>query len=82
MKALTTLRDDWKKLVLTAWSSRFMAAAIVLSALEVGFSVFSQNPPCNPVWFALASGLTSGAAFYARLVAQKGITPEKSGDKE
>lgn len=75
------LRDDWKKLILKAWSVRFMAGAVVLSALEVGFSIFANDPPIPRGIFAGLSALTSGLAFYARLVAQKGITPE-SGDAD
>lgn len=73
-----TLRDDWKKLLRKAWTIRFTAGAVVLSALEVGFSIFANDPPIPRGVFAGLSALTSGLAFYARLVAQKGITPEST----
>lgn len=75
-----TLRDDWKKLLRYAWTIRFIAGAVVLSALEVGFSIFANDPPIPRGVFAGLSALTSGAAFYARLVAQKGITPESTDE--
>lgn len=69
------LRHDWKALVTRAWSVRFSAGAIVLSAAEVGFSVLANDPPLPRGVFAGLSAVTSGLAFYARLVAQKNLAP-------
>lgn len=65
------LRPDWKKILTKAWSIRLTAIAFVLTAIEVSFSVFGA-PVFIPVGlFAALSGITSAAAFVARLYAQK-----------
>lgn len=64
------LLEDWKHVLKTAWSIRLIVLAAVLSAVEVYFGIYGA-----PVWmplgtFAALSGLTSAAAFAARLYAQ------------
>jgi len=63
------LYENWKDIVRRAWSVRFMAAAGVLSGVEVALPFFQGALP-NGI-FAALSGLSVGAAFVARLVAQK-----------
>jgi hypothetical protein len=63
------LYENWKDIVRRAWSVRFMAAAGVLSGIEVALPFFQSALP-NGI-FAALSGLSVGAAFVARLVAQK-----------
>lgn len=63
------LYTNWKQIVRKAWSVRFMILAGVLSAVEVVLPFFEQSFPRGV--FAALSGLSVGAAFVARLVAQK-----------
>lgn len=70
------LLPDWRAIAARSWSQRFIAAAVVLSGLEVGFGVFASAPPVPPRVFALLSAVTSGLAFWARLVAQKNLSGE------
>jgi hypothetical protein len=65
------LVSDWSRVLWRAWSIRFVIAAGVLSAVEVALPFF--EPSFSPGIFAAASGLSAGAAFVARLVAQKGL---------
>ncbi|MBX5130839.1 hypothetical protein HJB53_30575 [Rhizobium lentis] len=65
------LHRDWKKILTKALSQRFTALAILLTGVEVYFAVYGA-PAFVPVGtFAALSGLTSAAAFYFRMYAQK-----------
>lgn len=63
--------DDWKTILKKAWSIRFMLLAAILSAVEVILPFFEDRFPRG--LFAALSGLAVGAAFVARLVAQKDV---------
>lgn len=65
------LYDDWKIILKKAWSIRFMILAGILSAVEVILPFFEDRFPRG--LFAALSGLAVGAAFVARLVAQKDV---------
>lgn len=65
------LYDNWKTIVRKAWSVRFMAVAGVLSGVEVALPFFQDVLPRGT--FAALSGVFVGAAFVARLVAQKEV---------
>jgi hypothetical protein len=65
------LYDNWKQIIKKAWSVRFMVIAGLLSAVEVIFPFFADALPRG--LFAALSGLFVGAAFVARLVAQKDV---------
>lgn len=65
------LYDNWKQILKKAWSVRFMLIAGLLSAVEVIFPFFADSLPRGV--FAALSGLFVGAAFVARLVAQKDV---------
>lgn len=69
---------NWRVVLRKAWSIRLMALAAVLSGLEVALPFMDVNPDGPHGWFAAASALTVGAAFVARLLAQKGI---RDGDQ-
>jgi hypothetical protein len=61
---------NWREVLRHAWSVRLLALAAVLSGLEVALPFLGFLPiPAGS--FALLSGLTTAAAFIARLVAQK-----------
>lgn len=72
---ITNWRADGRTLLKRAWSIRFTTAAVVCSGLEVGFSILANDPPIPRGVFAALSAVNSGLAVWARLVAQKGITP-------
>jgi hypothetical protein len=62
---------DWKKILLKAYSQRFTALAVLASGLEVYFAIYGA-PAFIPLGtFAAISALTSAAAFYFKLKAQK-----------
>lgn len=63
---------NWRWVVKRAWSIRFIAAAIVLSGVEVALSVVGGIPGIPNGMFAVISGVTSALALAARLVAQDG----------
>ncbi len=65
------LYDNWRDILKKAWSVRFMLLAGVLSAVEVALPFFEDHFPRGI--FAALSGLAVGAAFIARLVAQKDL---------
>lgn len=65
------LYENWKDIVKKAWSVKFMIIAGVLSAVEVILPFFEDRFPRG--LFAALSGISVGAAFVARLVAQKDV---------
>lgn len=65
------LNDDWKQILRKAWSIRLMAAAAVLSGIEVALPFFAGDIPQGV--FATASGVVTAAALVARVVAQKDV---------
>lgn len=65
------LYDNWRDIVRKAWSIRLMVLAGVLSGVEVVLPFFSHAMPRGV--FAALSGVTVGAAFVARLIAQKDV---------
>lgn len=69
------LVSDWRRVLRRAWSIRLVLLAGVLSAIEVTLPFLEPRFP--PGIFAAASGLAAGAAFVARLVAQKGLKNEE-----
>ena len=66
-----TLVKNWRAVLRKAWSLRLMLLAALLSAIEVALPLFVDAVPRGA--FAAISALTVGAAFVARLIAQKGI---------
>jgi len=65
------LYSNWKQILRQAWSIRFMLIAGLLSAIEVIFPFFADQLPRG--LFAALSGIFVGAAFMARLVAQRDV---------
>lgn len=66
-----TLYGNWRDIVKRAWSIRFMLLAGLLSGIEVAMPFFADSLPHG--LFASLSGLAVGAAFVARLVAQRDL---------
>lgn len=69
------LVSDWRRVLQRAWSVRLVLLAGALSAAEVALPFFEPSIPRG--LFAAASGLATGGAFVARLVAQKGLKNEE-----
>ncbi len=68
------LVDDWRAVLRRAWSIRLALLAALLSGLEVLLPILDGAIAIPHGVFAALAGLTSAAAFYARLVAQKGLS--------
>ena len=66
-----TLYPNWREILRRAWSIRFMLLAGALSAVEVALPFFADQFPRGT--FAALSRLAVGAAFVARLVAQRDV---------
>ncbi|TDW20389.1 hypothetical protein EV128_12519 [Rhizobium azibense] len=71
MRDFLKLRPDWKKILFKANSMKWIAGAVVLSGLEVYFAIYGAPYGIPTGTFAALSGLTSAAAFYFRMRAQK-----------
>lgn len=69
MNLKVELIDDWHWVVNHSWSVRLLMLAFTLSAAEVIMPYFSSQS--HPIAYGVATGLVTGAAFVARLVAQK-----------
>lgn len=69
------LHTDWKWIISRSWSIRFIFLAFVLSGAEVFLPLFVGKTSMNPVMYAGAIALVTGAAFVARLVAQNREAP-------
>lgn len=66
---------NWRRVIKRAWSIRLMILAGILSGLEVIFSLpdIAERLDWPQGLFAAASGLTTMAAFIARLIAQGNV---------
>lgn len=65
------LLDDWKDILRRAWSIRLMLLAAVFSGIEIALPLLEGILPVPRGAFAAMSGLTTAAAFVARLLAQQ-----------
>jgi polyferredoxin len=65
---------NWRQILRRAWSIRLILLAGLFSGLEVAFAVFADSPPIPRGTFASLSGLTTMAAFIARVIAQKDVS--------
>lgn len=68
------LVPNWKIIVRKAWSVRLIILAGLLSGAEAAMPFIDDQMPRGV--FAVASLLVTGAAFVARILAQKGIRHE------
>jgi hypothetical protein len=73
------LIPNWRDVVKKAWSMRLMALAGALSGLEFALPYLDGLLPIPPGIFAAGSAITVGAAFVARIVAQKSLQPREPG---
>lgn len=70
------LVTNWRRVLARAWSVRLIAAAAVLSGLEVALPLLGDALPVPPGVLAALSFIVVVLAFVARLCVQKGITDE------
>jgi hypothetical protein len=68
------LHRSWRAILTRAWSIRLMVLAAAFSGMEVALPFLHGILPVGAGTFALLSGLTTAAAFVARIVAQKGLS--------
>lgn len=71
-----SLVANWRRVLKRAWSVWLITLSLVLSAAEVGISVFSDDPPIPRATFAALAMAVTIAAAVARIIAQ----PELHGD--
>jgi hypothetical protein len=78
------LVSNWRRVLKRAWSIRLMILAGLLSGLEVIFSLpdIADRLDWPQGIFAALSGLTTAAAFVARLIAQAGVTNEADDQEQ
>jgi hypothetical protein len=78
------LVSNWRRVLKRAWSIRLMILAGLLSGLEVIFSLpdIADRLDWPQGIFAALSGLTTAAAFVARLIAQAGVTNEADDEEQ
>ena len=66
-----TFLHDWKTIVRKAWSVRLILLAGLLSGVEAAMPFISDTMQRGV--FAAASLLVTGAAFVARIMAQRDV---------
>jgi len=74
--------NNWRDILVHAWSVRLMALAAALTGLEVATPYLSGLVPIPTGLFAALSGLCSAAALVARVIAQKDIATVSVEKKE
>jgi len=70
------LAANWRAVLRRAWSIRLILIAALLSGIEVALPLVGDVLPVPPGVFAGLSFLTTAGAFFARLVAQKGVSDD------
>ena len=63
------LRDDWRKILTQAWSTRWMVLAGVFGAIEVMLPFYAETIPRG--WFALGTVVAIAGGLIARITAQR-----------
>lgn len=70
-RPLVRLHDDWEWILSHSWSLRFIFLAFLLTVAETILPFFANMTPLPPTLFGFILSVVTGAAFVARLVAQK-----------
>ena len=63
------LIEDWKKVLLKAWSVKFNILTILLGAAEAILPMLESSVPRGV--FAMLSAVAAGASLTARILSQK-----------
>lgn len=67
------LYHNWRQILARAWSLRFMALAGALTGTEAVLTEAGYKLPLSDVALSILTFAVVAAAFWARLVAQRGI---------
>lgn len=70
------LIDDWKSVLVRAWSMRLLGLSILLGAAELALPFLQDVIPVERGFFALLVFVTNIAAAVTRLLAQRMPSPE------
>lgn len=73
------LIEDWKDVLLRAWSVKWIVGAVILSGIEVVLPFFTDVIPTGI--FAALSGVVASTALLARILAQP-VKEEKDGETQ
>lgn len=73
-----TLHPDWRRIVLRAWSVRFLAIAAFFDGVNAAVPYLDGLFPVPPGLFAALAGLSSMAALIARFVYQENLHDQNS----
>ena len=65
------LLNDWRTILVRAWSVRLMVVAAILSGAEVALQFYAPNWPDGIL--ATTSGLVTAGALVARILAQSNM---------
>jgi len=67
------LAADWPEIVKRAWSFRIVAAAALLSGLEVALQLIGESLPVSRWHLAVVMFGVTASALVARVVAQRNL---------
>lgn len=78
------LLPNWRRVLVRAWSIRFMLIAGIFSGLEFALPYIEPVFPLDPGVFALLAFFATAAGLVSRLIAQRNtqegiFTDEESG---
>lgn len=73
------LIEDWKDVLLKAWSVKWIVGAVILSGIEVVLPFFTDVIPTGI--FAALSGVVASTALLARILAQP-VKEDKDGETQ
>lgn len=75
------LIDNWRAVLIRAWSVRLIAIAALLTGIEALFGLMDARLMGLPDGiFAAVASAVSASALAARLIAQNGLDKPKEGD--
>ena len=76
-----TFTKNWKRVLLHAWSVRFIVLAAILTGIEVALGMLTPDiTGIPPRLFAALGALSSSAALVARIMAQDDMEDEDEQD--
>jgi hypothetical protein len=73
------LIENWRDVLLKAWSIKWIAGAVLLSGIEVVLPFFTDVIPTGI--FAALSGVVASTALLARILAQP-VKEDKDGEAQ
>ena len=61
-----------------SWSFHLATLGTVLGAIQTGMMILAENPPINPVAFAVVLTLVTGLGGIARLFRQSSVSGDEA----